>query len=178
MIVTPDPRMAIFTVSVIYATLYVLSGFANQLTITLTMLVYLFFGKNKSETEHESNPLESFVVEVVLRLLETVSGFVVQGVLLILRTTYVLLLILIVIVLMSILNANLSTALPVLVQAYNEFVAKKNAISLIRRLAWILKISFEILTPLYNWTIKTINNRRSVRHAHQGGSVVVAHKCQ
>jgi len=74
---------------VIYATLYVLSGFANLLTITLTMPVYLFFGKNKGETEHESNPLVSFVVEVVLRLLETVSGFVVQGFLLILRTTYV-----------------------------------------------------------------------------------------
>jgi hypothetical protein len=158
MVVTLDPRMVIFTVSVIYATLYVLSGFANLLTITLTMPVYLFFGKNNSETEHESNPLVSFVVEVVLRLLETVSGFVVQGFLLILRTTYMLLPVLIMIVLMSILNANLDTALPVLVQAYNVFVARTNAIGMIRRLAWILKISFEILTPIYNWGIETINN--------------------
>jgi len=59
---------------------------------------------------------------------------------------------------MSILNANLDTAMPVLVMAYNKFVVQTNGIAMIRRLAWILKITFEIFTPLYNWSIETIAN--------------------
>jgi len=123
------------------------------------MPVYIFFNKKKNvRSDTPKNPIIAFVVDVVVRIMESISGYIVQVVVMIIRSTYVLLPALVFIVLMSILNANLDTAMPVLVMAYNSFVVQTNAISSLRRIAWVLKITFEILSPLYNWIIETISN--------------------
>jgi len=126
------------------------------LTLTMTMPVYVFFSTeiDRGANAHH-NPIVAFVVDIVLRVIESLSSFVVQGIVIVLRSTYSMLPVLILIVLMSILNANLDTAMPVIVMAYNKFVVETNAISMIRRLAWIFKLTFEIFTPLYNWSIES-----------------------
>jgi len=147
------------TASSIYVVFYLLSGFVNLLTLTLTMPAYVFFNKNKSKTAYApNNPFVAFVVDVVVRIMESLSGYTITLIVMVVRSTYVLLPVLVFIVFMSILNANLDTAMPVLVMAYNRFVVQTNGIAMLRRLAWILKINFEIFTPLYNWSIETIVN--------------------
>jgi len=158
--VTPDGTETLLcTVCAIYVVFYLLSGFVNLLTLTLTMPVYIFFNKNKCKaTDAPNNPIVAFVVDVVVRVMESLSGYIITLVVMVVRSTYVLLPVLVFIVLMSILNANLDTAMPILVMAYNRFVVQTNGIAMLRRMAWILKITFEIFTPLYNWSIETIAN--------------------
>ena len=145
------------TTCMIYVVFYVFSGFLNLLTLTLTMPVYVFFSKKKDrEADNMHNPIVAFVVEVMVRVIESVSSFAVLVSVIIVRSTYLMLPILIFIVLMSMLNANLDTAMPIIVTAYNKFVVETNIISLIRQLAWVFKITFEIFTPLYNWTLEGI----------------------
>ena len=147
------------TACAIYAVLYLMSGFVNLLTLTLTMPVYVFFNKTKStQTGAPNNPIVAFVVDVVARVMESVSGFFVQIVVMVIRSVYLLLPVLVFIVLMSMLNAHLDTAMPIIIMAYNRFVVETNAISMIRRMAWIFRITFEIFTPLYNWIIDTVGN--------------------
>jgi hypothetical protein len=154
-----SPERLVCTTCGIYALFYLLSGFVNLLTLTLTMPVYVFFNKNSTvQTGAPNNPIVAFVVDVVARVMESVSGFVVQLVVMVIRSTYLLLPVLVFIVLMSMLNANLDTAMPIMVMAYNRFVVETNAIAMIRKLAWIARITFEILTPLYNWSIESVAN--------------------
>ena len=152
-------EMLLCTGSVIYVTFYLLSGFVNLLTLTMTMPVYMFFSKNRTpQAGAPHNPIASFVVDIVVRVLESLSSFMVQIIVILIRSTYVMLPVLVFIVLMSMLNANLDIAMPILVKAYNKFVVETSVIVLIRRLAWISKIAFEIFTPLYNWSIESIAN--------------------
>ena len=147
------------TTCVIYVIFYLMSGFVNLLTLTLTMPVYVFFNKNGDKKPNApKNPIVAFVVDVVARVMESVSGFVVQLMVMVIRSTYILLPVLVFIVLMSILNANLDTAMPIMLMAYNRFIVETNAIGMIRKMAWIFRITFEVFTPLYNWTIDTIAN--------------------
>jgi len=158
--VTPDRTETLLcTACAIYAVFYLLLGFVNLLTLTLTMPVYVFFNKNKSRTaDGPNNPIVPFVVDVVVRVMESLSGYTITLIVMLVRSTYVWLPVLVFIVLMSILNANLDTAMPILVMAYYRFVVQTNGIAMLRRLAWILKIIFEIFTPPYNWSLETIAN--------------------
>jgi len=159
MVTSDSTETLLCTACAIYVVFYLLSGFVNLLTLTLTMPVYVFFNKNKSRTaDAPNNPIVAFVVDVVVRVMESLSGYTITLIVMLVRSTYVLLPVLVFIVLMSILNANLDTAMPILVMAYDHFVVENNSIAMLRRLAWILKISFEIFTPLYNWSIETIAN--------------------
>ena len=144
------------TACCIYCLFYLLSGFVSLLTLMMMMPVYVFFSTEIDQGGNaHHNPIVAFVVDIVLRVIELLSSLVVQGIVIVLRSTYIMLQVLILIVLMSILNTNLDTAMPVIVMAYNNFVVETNVISMIRRLTWIFKITFEIFTPLYNWSIES-----------------------
>ena len=154
-----NPETLLCTACIIYVVFYLLSGFVNLLTLTLTMPVYMFFSKHDSEVrDHPHNPIVSFVVDIMVRVIESVSSFIVLISVIVVRSTYLLLPVLVFIVLMSMLNAHLDTAMPIIVMAYNKFVIETNLISLIRQLAWICKITFEIFTPLYNWSLENMMN--------------------
>ena len=152
-----NPETLLCTACIIFVVFYLLSGFVNLVTLTLTMPVYIFFSKHDANrTDNPHNPIVSFVVEVMVHVIESVSSFVVVIAMIVVRSAYLLLPVLVFIVLMSLLNANLDTAMPIIVMAYNKFVVETDLILLVRQLAWIGKITFEIFTPLYNWGLESI----------------------
>jgi len=93
------------------------------------MPVYVSFN-NKTGTLNGTphKQIVTFVVDVVVRVMESVLAYAVQLFVMVIWSTYVLLPILVFIVLMSLLNANLDTVILIMVMAYNCFVVETNSI--------------------------------------------------
>ena len=142
----------------IYCGLFVVSGMVNLIALTLTMPVYLYFNDTEDSMWKRENPIFSFALDVAGRIVETISTLVAACVIYLFSAVSILLPLFMFIVLLSLLNANLDTALQTLVTVYNQFVVHTNAIGVIRRSAWIFKTTFEIVTPLYNWLVDTLLN--------------------
>ena len=61
-----NPETLLCTGCMIFVVFYLLSGFVNLLTLTLTMPVYIFFNNHDANrTDNPHNPIVSFVVEVM-----------------------------------------------------------------------------------------------------------------
>lgn len=147
-----------FIACCIYCLLFIVSGMVNLIALTLTMPIYLYFNDADDSIWKKENPIFSFGMDVVGRAVETVSSIVASCVVYLFKSVSTLLPLFMFIVLMSLLNANLDSALKIMINMYNTFIVQTNFIGMLRRSAWMFKMFFEILTPLYNWMIDTIAN--------------------
>ena len=64
----------LFVTCCIYCGLFVVSGMANLLALTLTMPVYLYFNDTNDKIWRRENPIFSFAMDVVGRMVETTSS--------------------------------------------------------------------------------------------------------
>jgi len=154
----PENEEFLCIVCGVYCFLFIVSGMVNLLALTLTVPVYVYFNDMDEKMWQRENPIFALGVEILGRIVETTCSVIYFCVTSLFKSVSTLLPLFMFIVLMSLLNANLDTALEIMVSTYNTFIVETKMISILRRSAWIFKISFEIISPLYNWLIDTVGN--------------------
>ena len=93
------------------------------------------------------------MVETVFNIIINTTVVLIDFLILLIQKIVSLVPFIFLIIILSFVNSNSDSVLKGLIETYNNFVVKTSLLEYIRKGSWILKIVFEIFTPIYHYII-------------------------
>lgn len=151
MIVVDDP---LFIVSVAYVVYFIALGLVHALSF-LVMGIFSMLSPDSGNASARSlgaGGVTAFVDALITQL----TTLVVTSVVYVFRTILALYPYLLVLVFLAILHENQTQVMLMVKETYNTFLVQTNLVSYVRTLGWFLKVSLEVLGPLWNFLVSTL----------------------
>tara|TARA_Y100000389_G_scaffold15396_1_gene13632 strand:- start:24615 stop:32462 length:7848 start_codon:yes stop_codon:yes gene_type:complete len=142
-----------FLFSVAYVAYFVVIGIVSTLAFAVTGIFSMALSLRPVSGAEQLNTTN--VSGFVQGLLAKLTVLITQSVVYVFRTFMVLFPFLVILILLSAIHDNYPTLMVYLEEGYNKFLAESSTISAIRSSTWILKISAEVLVPIWNFVIDT-----------------------
>lgn len=151
MIVVDDP---LFICSVAYVVYFIALGLVHALSF-IVMGIFSMLNPDSGNASARSlgaGGVTAFVDALITQL----TTLVVTSVVYVFRTILALYPYLLVLVFLAILHENQTQVMLMVKETYNTFLVQTNLVSYVRTLGWFLKVSLEVLGPLWNFLVSTL----------------------
>ena len=144
-------------VAIVYMVLYMAVKIAVVFCLVLSTPVYVILCKTRSIKLKNDSKLLPLVVETVFNIIINTMMVLIDFLILLVQKIVILVPFIFLIIILSFINSNSDSVLKGLIETYNKFVVKTSVLEYIRKGSWILKILFEIFTPIYNFIIDSVS---------------------
>jgi hypothetical protein len=151
MIVVDDP---LFIFSVAYVIYFIALGLVHAMSFLVMGLFSMLSpgSDNASARSLGASGVAAFVDALITQL----TTLVVTSVVYLFRTVLALYPYLLVLVFLAILHENQAQVMLMIKETYNTFLVQTNIVSYVRTLGWFLKVTLEVLGPLWNFLVNTM----------------------
>ena len=143
--------------AVIYMVLYMAVKIAVVFCLVLSTPVYVILCKTRSIKLENDSKLLPLVVDMVFNIIINTTTVVIDFLILLLQKVVALVPFIFLIIILSFINSNSDSVLKGLIETYNVFLVKTSVFEYMHKGSWMLKIMFEIFTPIYNFVIDSMS---------------------